>query len=326
MIKPRHSADGTIGIAILGTGAIAGRSFVPAVRNTPGVRLVGVLSRDRTRARAFADKFGVAHAYDDLGTLLGNPDIHAVIVATPDAQHERQVIAAAESGVHVLCEKPMTSTVDGCRRIHSAVSRAGITFAMGYSLRFLAHLCLIREIVLSGRLGRPRYARALWTSNTASVQETWRVDPAESRHWALGRVGTHLVDFYRWCFGEPTHVSGTVMSPRDGGPNDELSTIVLAYPGMIAELTVSVLFQPGNSLEIHAEEGAITGHDVFNYARSGSPIICNGEPLSYQPNDPFADEVGDFVNAIRTGAPPRSGLEDGLLNLVILEKALAGRR
>ena len=322
MTTVRGKGAGPLGIAVLGTGGIVRRSFVPAVRITLDARLVAVLSRDKQRARAFADEFAIPEAYDDLGALLKNPDVHAVIVATPDALHEPHVIAAAHAGVHVLCEKPMTTTPAGCARMADAVRRAGVTFAMGYSLRFLNHLRAVREIVRSGRLGRVRYARALWTSKTLASQETWRIDPAQARHWALGRVGTHLVDFYRWCFGEPVGVSGTILRPRDGGPNDELSTVVLTFPqGLIAELTVSVLFPPGNSLEIHGEDGALLGSDVFGYARKRPPTTVNGEPLVYEPNDAFGEEVADFVRAIRTGTPPSAGLDDGMRNVAIMEAA-----
>lgn len=322
MTTVRGRGKEPVGIAVLGTGGIVRRSFVPAVRNTADAKLVAVLSRDKQRARAFADEFGIPGAYDDLGALLADPGVHAVVIATPDAQHEAQAIAAAGAGVHVLCEKPMTTTPAGCERMAEAVRRAGVTFAMGYSLRFLKQIRAIRELVHGGRLGRVRYARAQWSSKTAASQETWRTDPAQTRYWALGRVGTHLVDFYRWCFGEPSGVSGTLLRPRDGGPNDELATVVLTFPqGLIAELTVSVLF-PSNSLEIHGEDGALLGRTVFGYALESAPITVNGEPLVYAPNDPFTEEIGDFVRAIRTGEPPLAGLADGLLNVRILDRAL----
>jgi len=321
MTTPRRSADGTVGIAILGTGAIVRRSFAPAVKATAGARLAAVLSRDLARARTFASEIGAAAAYDDLDALLADPNVHAIIVATPDAQHERQVIAAANAGVHVLCEKPMTSSPEGCRRMAEAVRNARVTFAMGYSLRFLKRLQRIREITQSGALGRVWFARALWTSKTAASQETWRTDRKEAVHWAIGRVGTHLIDLYRWYFGEPSYVKGNITRPRDGGPNDELSTVLLTFPtGVVAELTVSVLFPPGNSLEIYGEEGALLARDVLGYGPA-SQVTVKGEPVTVEANDPFPDEVADFVRAIRTGSAPTTGLDDGVRNVEIMAAA-----
>ena len=104
----------TLGVAILGPGSIATRAFAPALNAVHGAELAAVLSRDRKRGEAFARQFGIPAVYDDLDALLENPRIQAIIVATPDASHEPQVIAAAQAGVHVLCEKPMTATYAGC--------------------------------------------------------------------------------------------------------------------------------------------------------------------------------------------------------------------
>jgi predicted dehydrogenase len=105
----------TLGIALLGTGNIAQRAFIPAVQAVDGARLVAVLSRDKARGAIFAQQYGIPEVYDNVETLLRSPQVDAVIVATPDAMHESQVIAAAQAGKHVLCEKPMTTTYAGCK-------------------------------------------------------------------------------------------------------------------------------------------------------------------------------------------------------------------
>src|SRR5215472_10564746 len=128
----------SLGIALLGTGTIANHAFAPAVQATDGAQLVAVLSRDQRRGAAFAQRHGIPAVYDDLATLLRSPQVDAVIVATPDATHEPQVIAAAQAGKHILCEKPMTTTVAGCQRMAEVIRASGITFAMGYTWRFNA--------------------------------------------------------------------------------------------------------------------------------------------------------------------------------------------
>ena len=97
----------TVGIALLGTGRIVQREWLPALRAVEGTRLAAVLSRDQNRGAAFALEHGIPEAYDRLDTLLRNPQVDAVIVATPDATHEPQVIAAARADKHVLCVYPL---------------------------------------------------------------------------------------------------------------------------------------------------------------------------------------------------------------------------
>jgi predicted dehydrogenase len=212
----------TIGIGILGTGSIVNRAFAPAVQAVAGASLTAVLSRNKARGEAFAQQYGIPEVYDNLAELLRSPRVQAVIVATPDATHEPQVVAVAQAGAHVLCEKPMTTTYAGCLCMAEAVRASGITFAMGYSLRFTSGLQRIRELLRAGRIGQIRYARALWTTRSAG----WRMQSDQARYWALSAVGTHLVDLWRWYFGEPTSVGGRLAKPVYQGPNDEIATLV----------------------------------------------------------------------------------------------------
>lgn len=321
MATSPRTIDGDVGLALLGTGAVATRSFLPAIRRTAGARLTAVLSRDPGRGKAFAAEAGAPAVYTSIAEVVANPDVHAVIVATPDAVHEEQVIAAAEAGVHVLCEKPMATTLAGAQRMADAVRRSGVTFAMGFTWRFLGGLRTAREVIHGGRLGTVRFVRALCTSLTPASAEVWRIDPARASSWAMSRAGTHGLDLYRWYFGEPTDVKAAVVSPRDGG-NDELSAVMLTFPGgIVAEFVVSVLF-PANSLEVYGDKGVLVGQNPFRHPPEAGAFRLNGEPLSYEPADAFAAEVADFVHAVRTGQPPTTGLDDGLRNMEMLERVL----
>jgi predicted dehydrogenase len=313
----------TLGIALLGTGNIAQHVFVPAVRAVDGARLVAVLSRDKARGAVFAQQYGIPEVYDDLDALLRSSRVDAVIVATPDATHEPQVIAAAQAGKHVLCEKPMTTTVAGCERMAAAIRASGITFAMGYNNRFNSGLQHIKAMLDEGQIGQVRYARAFLTSQ-AQDPDGWRAHSEQSRYWALSAVGTHLIDLWRWYFGEPASVGGGLASPVYQGPNDEVTTLVFDYPGrLLAELSVAAVFRGGNRLELYGKEGAIIAEGVLG-SRQGGTITCKGQAIAYQSTDPFVGEVADFVQAIEQQREPRATLEDGLRNVYIMETAREG--
>lgn len=313
----------TLGIALLGTGSIAERAFVPAIKAVQEARLVAVLSRDQARGAAFARQHGIPESYDTLEALLRSPQVDAVIVATPDAMHESQVIAAAQAGKHVLCEKPMTSTLAGCQRMAAIIQASGITFTIGYNNRFNTGLQRVKALLEAGTIGAVRYARSFLTSQ-AQDPRGWRAHTEQSRYWALSAVGTHLIDVWRWYFGEPTSVGGGLASPAYGSPNDEVSVLVLHYPGrLLAELAVSAVFRGVNRLELHGTEGAIIGENLFGSSPGGT-IICKGETLHVEPANPFVGEVADFVQAIQQHRPPAATLEDGLRNMHIMETAREG--
>jgi predicted dehydrogenase len=310
----------TLGIALLGTGGIAQHAFVPAVQAVEAARLVAVLSRDKARGAAFAQQHGIPEVYDDLDTLLRSPQVDAVIVATPDAMHEPQVIAAVQAGKHVLCEKPMTTTYAGCQRMAAAIRASGVTFAMGYNNRFNTGLQRIKALLDAQAIGPVRYARALLITQNQDPQG-WRAHSEQARYWALSAVGTHLIDVWRWYFGEPASVGGGLVSPVYQSPNDEVAALVFDYPGrLLAEFAVAAVFQGGNRLELYGADGAVIGENVFG-SRPKGPITCKGHQVAYQPVNPFVEEVADFVQAVQQQREPRVTLEDGLRNVAIMEAA-----
>jgi predicted dehydrogenase len=313
----------TLGIALLGTGNIAQRAFVPAVQAVDGARLVAVLSREKARGAIFAQQYDIPEVYDNFDTLLRSPQVDAVIVATPDATHEPQVIAAAQAGKHVLCEKPMTTTYAGCERMAAAIRASGITFAMGYNNRFNSGLQRIKTMLGEGQIGQVRYARA-FLATQAQDPQGWRAHTEQSRYWALSAVGTHLIDLWRWYFGEPASVGGCLAAPVHQGPNDEVTTLVFDYPGrLLAELAVAAVFRGGNRLELYGEDGAIIGDSVLGSHPRGT-ITCKGQAIAYRPTNSFIGEVADFVQAIEQQREPRATVADGLRNVYIMETAREG--
>ena len=313
----------TLGVALFGTGRIADHSFAPAVQAADGAQLVAVLSRDKGRGATFAQRHDIPEVYDDLSALLRSPRVDAVIVATPDATHEPQVIAAAQAGKHILCEKPMTTTVAGCQRMAEVVRASGITFAMGYTWRFNRGAQKIKRMLDAGAIGQVRYARGL-LSTSAQDPAGWRAHSAESRYWALSGVGTHLIDLWRWYFGDPASVGGGMLSPVHRSANDELATLVLLYPDrLLAELAVTAVFPGGNRIELYGDAGYLIAEGLSG-ARPDGHITHNGQPVPFQPVNPFLEEVADFVEAVLQQRPPRATLEDGLRNVAIMEAAREG--
>src|SRR5438552_2821976 len=102
------------------------RRAAAAVRENPHCRLLSILSRDMDRAREFAAQHGAERAYDRLDDFLADPDLEAVYVASEVYRHCPETLAAASAGRHVLCEKPMALTVEGCARMVERCARAPV--------------------------------------------------------------------------------------------------------------------------------------------------------------------------------------------------------
>lgn len=204
------------------------------------------------------------------------------------------------------------------------VRASGVTFAMGYTLRFNNGLQQIETMLNESRIGQVRYARAFWTA-AVSDPKNWRAQSDQASYWALSAVGTHLIDLWRWYFGDPARLAGHLAKPIHNGPNDELSTLIFDYPNcLMAELTVAAIFGGGNRIELYGDDGTITADGLFGSLPTGT-ITLNGEAVPYEPQSPFLGEVTDFVDAVQQQKAPRVTLEDGLRNVRILETVREGQ-
>jgi predicted dehydrogenase len=311
----------TLGVAVLGTGRIVETGYIPAFKKIDDAELVAVLSREQDRADSFAKAHKIAKGYADLDALLADPKVDAVIVASPDATHEPQVIAAARAGNHILCEKPMSTTSASCKPMAEAVSKSGITFAMGYDNRFNAGLRRIKEMMDGGEIGAVRYAHAHLTT-AVSDPTNWRAAGEQSRFWALSASGTHVIDIYRWYFGDPANVCGAFSAPVFKVEKDEIATVVFDYPGrMMADFTVGAVLPESSRIELHGDKGSIFGDKVFGRSHKQAFITFNGKQFAVDQTDPFVLELRDFIDAITEKRAPLAGLEDGLRNVEIMDRA-----
>ena len=315
----------TLGIAVLGTGRIVETGYMAAINKLEDARLVAILSRDQQRADRFAETHGIPHAYSDLDALLGNDEIDAVIIATPDATHEPQAIAAARAGKHIFCEKPMSTTFESCTRMAEAIRQSGVTFAMGYDNRFNEGLQKIKAMLDADTIGPVHYAHAHVTT-AVSDPNNWRAVGDQSRYWALSATGTHVIDIYRWFFGDPTDVCGAFSAPVHHTAKDEIAIMILNYRDrLMADLTVAAVLPESNRIELHGENGSIIGEKVFGRTNPQAFLTCNGEKHVVEQTDPFVAELKDFVEAIQLARAPLTTLEDGLRNAEIMDIAWEGK-
>jgi predicted dehydrogenase len=97
----------------------------------------------------------------------------------------------------------------------------------------------------------------------------WRALGEPLRDGALSATGTHLIDCWRWYFAEPARVGGGLAAPLRQGPNDEVNTLVLTYPGrLLAELTATSILWGGNRLELYGERGTVIAEQEDRHAAS----------------------------------------------------------
>ena len=193
--------------AIVGLG-MWGQKLVDSVQgNSDQITFVAGNTRTRSKAEDFCRDRKI-DLRDDLGAVLGDPEIDAVVFATPHRQHEEHIRLAAQAGKHVYVEKPFTLDIDGARSAIDAVKKAGVVLGVDYQRRFHPSICEIRDRINDGRLGTISCCVAEITtpSGFALKQEHWRINPEETPVGALTGLGVHLMDGFIDLCGEVDEV------------------------------------------------------------------------------------------------------------------------
>ena len=311
-------------LGIIGTGSISRDALTPAIGEVDGAILWSVLSRDKANAVRFAQEHKAvspAPAFDDLQHFLSDPDLDAVVIATPDKLHAEQTIAAAAAGKHVLVEKPMATTVEDADAMIQACRNADVRLGVAYHLRWhLGH----RELAARahrGDLGDIRFARAQWTFQAPNAAN-WRAHDEVGHWWSLAGVGTHSLDWLRWMLvpvcGEVTEVASTITRNVLGSAHDESAAVSLRFEsGAVAQFVSSALFTAPNRGEICGTAGYAYCSETIGRGGGGRIDTDNGQ-ITFTEVNPYAGEIADFVSAIKEGRDPEVSGEEGRRNIELL--------
>jgi predicted dehydrogenase len=236
---------GPLGIGIIGAGHVL-RRHATAYRALPHLaRLVGVADVDRRRAQAAKDTFGFAEAFDDYHALLARDDVHAVSICTPANLHGDVVRRALEAGKHVLCEKPMaTSLADADAVIGTAEEHPDRTLCYGFQIRINPAFARAKRMIELGHLGR--IIRGSMVVSLSKKPEHYAGVPGRGS-WGVDGGGVlinqsiHQLDGLLMLCGEPAEVSaamGTFVQPCEA--EDTLVGWVRFENGAIASIDCTV--------------------------------------------------------------------------------------
>src|SRR5207248_3118811 len=214
----------TVGWGIVSTAGVADETVAPALAALDGAQLVGVSSRDPARAQAFADQHGARLATSSLDELLADPEIEIVYIATPNAMHAQEVQAAAAAGKHMLCEKPLATSVEDAAAAVEARREAGVKLGVNFQSRHFRPTEEMLTAVRGGAIGDVLVVDCEISPGRAPLGG-WRTDPALAGLGTINNIGVHAYDLVRYLLGsEVVEVSALL----DVGRRDELETIALA--------------------------------------------------------------------------------------------------
>ena len=219
-----------INAAIVGMGRW-GRNLVDSVAGgSRNIRFVAGTTRTLSRAEPYAAERGL-RLYPDLDELLSDPDVDAVVLASPHTQHFDQLMAAAAAGKHVYCEKPFCLTGAGAREALEEFDQRGLTVAIGHNRRFSPNALALKEMVDAGELGDLVQIEGNFSANMSAYSGEWRASRDESPAGGMTSLGIHVVDMFVNLFGDIASVqavSRRVSIPFD---IDDATTVLVEFSG-----------------------------------------------------------------------------------------------
>ncbi len=335
-----------VGFGVIGAGGIAYRKTIAGMRKAPSCRLAAVM--DPVGIDRIAAQLGVP-GYHREKDLLADPEVDAVYIASPVDCHARQIIAAAEAGKHVLCEKPLCLSLKQAREAVRACRKHGVFLQEGYMMKFHGAHMKIKDLVDLGRLGRIVSMRAQLSCWYPKILGAWRQDPARGGGGALIDMATHLYDLLEFFAGPIRRIvarTGTLV--QDYRSEDASTTLVEFSSG--AQATVDCFFcipdeASRTRLEIYGSQGAILTEGTIGQGTGGKmeglfgpgdaaydaaqqkDVARRFQRIPFRKVNPYAAECEYFARCVLEGrAPKLNGPENALHLMALVEKAYASAR
>lgn len=314
----------TVRVGLVGCGKIA-RIHAQALHDLPEAEFAACCDTDEARVHTLADEHGVPDRYTDVREMLAKGDIEAVVVCAPHPVHAPLVVAAAEAGVHVLCEKPISISLADADRMIDATDRAGVKFGVIFQRRFWPASRRIRKAIDDGRLGRLTLGECsvrIWRSQEYFDSEPWRGTWKTEGGGVLMNQAVHAIDQFQWFMGPAVEVVGRYSTLRHGDYIDVEDTAVATVKfqnGALGVIQAASTFTTnlGFRVAVHGDSGAAVSvwerpegrqgvNDVWDVpGETGQRAVWEREEQG-RPGFPefHTLQIQDFLNAIIDDRPP----------------------
>jgi predicted dehydrogenase len=273
----------------------------------------------------FAARYGcqIAPSFE---AILADPSIEAVILATPNDKHRRQIEAAAQHGKHVMVEKPIALTVADGIAATRACAQAGVLLAVGHQSRREAGARKLKSLVTSGELGEIIGVEAnISTASGMTVKPgEWRWSREQCPGGPLIQIGIHHIDTLNYLFGTITRVYGMQKHRVIPSIIDDASVTLLEFEnGILGHLTSH--YATARAIDIRilgTKANAIFDKVMGVTVRHDTRERVVRETIPVDTVDPICEEMAEFARCIRSGGRPEVGGEEATFALAVVVAAI----
>ena len=312
---------------VLSTANIGLKKVLPAMQKGQHTTVTAIASRDLAKARAAATALAIPTAYGSYEELLADPNIDAIYNPLPNQLHVPWTIKAAEAGKHVLCEKPLSMTVEQARTLLAVRARTGVKIGEAFMVDCHPQWIRLRQLLGEGRIGELR--------SIVGYFSYFNINPANIRNrmetggGALMDIGCYLIHASRYAFAEePTRVVACI--DRDPAMRtDRLTSAILDFPGGQAIFTCSTQLVPYQRIQFLGTRGRIEIEIPVNappdrptriFIDDGKDLFGGGITTETIPVcDQYTLQGDAFSKAVLEDTEVPAPIEEAIKNMAVIE-------
>jgi predicted dehydrogenase len=307
-----------LGFALAGLGSLSTHQIAPALQKTKFCKLTGIITGTPAKAERWKAQYNLPdkniYHYDTMEKMADNPDIDVVYVVTPNGLHAEHTIKAAKASKHVLCEKPMETSVGKCQQKIDACKKAGKQLAIGYRLHFDPPNLECVRLAREKTFGAVRLIEAGYGFPIGDPTQ-WRLNKELAGGGPLMDVGIYALQATRYLTGEkPVQVSAltTVTDPVKFKEVEESVIWQAKFPsGVLAHCSATYKVPGTNFFRAHADRGWFELNPAYSYSGIHGRR-SDGQTIQFPDIDQFAAEMDDFAQCILENRPTKVPGEEGL--------------
>lgn len=324
--QAQNQAD-RIRYCIVGLGRISMQHFMPGVKQSQHSEVTALVSGHRQKADKMAAEYNVParsiYSYDNYDEIAHNQDIDAVYIALPNSMHAEYTIRAAKAGKHVLCEKPMATTVADSEAMIGACNRAGKKLMIAYRCQYEPTNLRAIKTIRDGSIGK---VQSIESANGFNIHPgEWRLNRKLAGGGPLMDVGIYSLNACRYLTGEePAHVEGySSVIDHDGRFNEVEENVswTMRFPsGILASCITTYGANMDGFYRVYGSKGAIELQPAFSYTGLRFKSQIQGQsPVDEPADDPeprqFTREADYFADCILHNHEPKSNGQEGLRDM-----------
>lgn len=305
-------------------------SYARVIRELEEAELVAIYDDDPKRRSRASEAYGVRDVYGDYEKLLRRDDIDAVIITSENARHADQAVAAAESGKHMIVEKPIATTLEDADRMVRAAEKAGVKFQTAFVMRYHDATAHVKQLIDQGEIGD---ILVITTTNHGKYPGLWFGDPQLAGGGSVMDHTVHTADLMRWYTGdEASEVYAMIGANirKELKVEDTGLVLVKFSKGVFGSVDCSWSRPVTWPIWGDVWLGIIgtEGYLVVDAFRPNVDLVREGQPLRWEYFGSDADKnmIRDFVRVVEEDLKPRASGWDGRQALEITLAAYRSAR